>query len=294
MKKLVLALVVPLFGGTAFAQSADGSEDPAAPATGAADPAAPDPAAPAPGDAPASRYPSNIIDRVLTYPKGVIAVGLDVQTNTSTFFDPANLRVLGGYGITDDLEINFGAYAFPTNDAGKGSIDLNAGYKLLRGAAGGKLEMIGRVQTGYSLANEGLNPLLLGAHVQYNVTPKIAIITPGQQLSIALDGDNKAVFFALPVSVGVQIMPKLYAQLDTTLASFKIANSENAFIFGDTTPIAITGFYTPMPNLDVFAGFALNLTPPDKVDAMTMMTSSVSVSDTFGILVGARYYIGQL
>lgn len=100
--------------------------------------------------------------------------------------------------------------------------------------------------------------------------------------------------FGLPVGVGVQIMPKLYAQLDTTLATFKIANSATTFIFADTTPIAITGFYTPMPNLDVFAGFALNLTPPDTVDPVSMMATEGSVGDTLAILVGARYYIGQL
>jgi hypothetical protein len=269
-------------GGDAAAGAAVGTGDPAAAAAPAPDAAAP-----------ATRYPRSVIDRVLTYPAGLAVGGLDIVNSTSAFFDPAIMRVLGGYGINDDLELNFAAYTF-TTASGKGSIDAGVGYKLARGAMGGKLEVIGRAQLGYSLASEGLNPFALGAHVQYNVTPKICLITPGGQLVIAVDPDT-AVSLALPVGVGFQATPELYVQLDTTLANIGISPSGSTFIGADSTPIAITATYNVMPPLDVLVGLALNLTPPDlpPVPPATMGTEQ-SVGDTLAILVGARYYVGKL
>ncbi|MBP6632767.1 MAG: hypothetical protein KBG28_27610 [Kofleriaceae bacterium] len=110
------------------------------------------------------------------------------------------------------------------------------------------------------------------------------MITPGGQLSVALAGDPKPITFGLPVAVGFQATPELYLQLDTTLATFSISNSANAFIFADTTPMSVTASYNVMPALDVSAGLALNLTPPDPA----------GVGDTLAVLLGARYYIGQL
>jgi hypothetical protein len=276
----------------------DATGDPSGSA--AADPsgaATPDPNAgatvEATASAPASRYPRDVISRVLTLPKGLISVGADIATNTNAFFDPATLRPVVGYGITDDLEVNFAAYAFPTSDVGGGSIDGGVGYKLARGAMDGKLEVIGRVQTGYSLSGEAMNPLLLGVHVQYNITPKIAVITPGGQISVALAGDVKPITAQLPVALGVQLTPTLYAQLDTSLATFKIKDSANAFIFADSTPLLASVVLNAIPALDVIAGFGLNLTPPDTVDMMGN-PMEVGVGDTMVLLVGARYYIGQL
>lgn len=292
---LIASLTSLAFVGTAAAQgepAPDAGGDATAGAPAADPTAAPATTAAPEAAAPATRYPENIIDRPLTYPKGVAAVGVDIATFTSSFFDPAFIRILGGYGITDDFEINFGHYAFPTSDVGKGSIDVGLGYKLLRGAAGGKLEAIARVQTGYSLLAKDLKPLGLGVHVQYNVTPKIALITPGGQLQFGLAGDKKPITFGLPVSVGFQAAPKLYAQLDTTLATFKIANSATTIIGSDTTPIALTVYYTPKPAIDVFAGLSFDATPPDVVVGTT--TTSGSVGDTLAILVGGRYYIGKL
>ncbi|MGE0546340.1 MAG: hypothetical protein AB7R00_04735 [Kofleriaceae bacterium] len=278
--------------GTVLAQDppppTEGEPDPST----ATDPAATDPAVTDPNampaeeaPAPSGRWPREIINRPLTLPKGLAQVGLDVMTRTAAFFDPAVLKLGVGYGITDDFELNYASYMFATDDAGKGSIDFGLGYKLLRGAAGGKLEVIGRAATGYSLAAEGLNPLQLGAHVQYNVTPKVALITPGGQLVFALAGDPKPIFFQLPVAVGFQATPELYLQVDTTLAQVKISNSENAFFGADIIPLLISAYYNAMPALDVFAQFgSFNLKVPE----------GASASDTLYINVGARYYIGDL
>jgi hypothetical protein len=294
---LIASLATFGFVGSAIAQ--DEPADPNADPNATPDGAVPDPnASPMPDQdpnaaAPAGRWPRAVIARPLTLPGGVFLVGADIVNYTSSFFDPAFIRVLAGYGITDDIELAFGHYAFATSDAGKGSILAQLGFKLARGAMGGKLEAIGRAQVGYNLAGsvdlttgetEGaLSPLGLGVHVQYNVTDKIALITPGNQLNIGLAEPN-AINLAIPVGVGFQATPELYVQLDTTIATINIKDSATAVIFADTTPIALTATYNVMPALDVLAGIALDLTPVDPL----------GVGDTFAILLGARYYGGKL
>lgn len=292
--------LVAFASSAALAQSADPAEDPtgmdpaADPPTDpgtdpAADPmtdpaATPDPMAEPAAEAPASRWPREVINRPLTLPKGLAVVGADVSTSTSNFFDPAIVNLTAGYGITDDFEIGFGSYLFSTEDAGKGSLDLGLGYKLLRGAAGGKLEVIGRATTGYSLASEGMNPLVAGLQAQYNITPKLAVLMPGTHLSVALDGDPKPITFRIPVGVGVQATNTVYVQLDTTIATLNLKDSANAVIFSDTTPLTLSGYINVMPALDVILGVSADLTPPDPI----------GVDDTLAVMAGARYYIGQL
>jgi hypothetical protein len=239
------------------------------------------------------RWSRSVIDRPLTLPKGLISAGLDIVNSTSSFFDPALIGIVAGYGVSDDLEISPIQYAFSTKDAGKGDLTAGAGYKLLRGAAGGKLEVIGRAAINYDLAFKGLD-LALGAQAQYNVTPKIAVYTPGGQLrqgiiasetivaGMTIKGDN-VTSLTLPIGVGFQATPELWVQADTNLGNIKIANGpDSAFIFSkNNTPLNIIGTYSVMPALDVNAGVGLNVTA-DKV------------GDSLTVLVGARYYVGQL
>lgn len=262
------------------------ASDPAAPsaapttATAAAEPAAPAP-----------RYPRAVIARPLTLPSGVAMLGMDFTSNN-------DLSAMGGapfigYGITDDLEIQI-PYAFATHDGttheleAKGSLNADLGYKLLRGALDGKLEAIARVRGGYNFLTETANPVMLGVHVQYNITDNFAVISgfPGtQQLSIALSdggvmGGAKPIDLSVPVSFGYQVSPLLYFQLDTKLARFNISGSSNAFLFSDTTPAALTAVYNVVNALDVHASIGTDL--------------SNSPGDALSFLVGACYYAGKL
>jgi hypothetical protein len=193
-----------------------------------------------------------------------------------------------GYGITDDLEIQV-PYAFATREfEAKGSLNFDLGYKLLRGAADGKLEVIARARTGYNFLTKAANPLMVGVHVQYNLTDKLAVISgfpSTQQLSIALsDGGGmdtaKPIDLSVPLSVGYQATPLLYFQLDSKLARFNISDSSNAFIGKDTTPVALTAVYNVLHALDIQAAISTDL--------------SNTPGDTLGFLVGVRYYAGQL
>jgi hypothetical protein len=121
----------------------------------------------------------------------------------------------------------------------------------------------------------------------------VGVLTPGGQLSVALAGDARPVTFALPISLAWQATPTVYVQVDTVLATFKIANATNAFLFADATPLAATAWINAAPALDLFAGVNANLTPSDTMDAAGAAVHT-PVADTFGVLVGARYYLGKL
>lgn len=298
---LLVSLATFGFAGTALAED---PPDPNAPPPDGTMPdpngsaALPDPNAPPPPSG--GKWPRSVILRPLTLPAGVFVAGADIVNFTSSFFDPAIIRVFGGYGITDDIELAFAHYAFPTNGIGDGEIAAGVGYKLVRGGMGGKLEAIGRAEIGYDLAGSvdlttgetsgAVAPLGLGVHVQYNVSEKLALITPGNQLRIGLDPNF--IDLSIPVGVGFQATPELYVQLDTDIATINIKDSATTVIFADTTPIAITGTYSVMPNLDVLAGLALDLTPPSVT--VGTMTTEGNIGDTLAILIGARYYGGKL
>lgn len=231
------------------------------------------------------RYPREVIMRPLTLPGGVFAVGDDTATDKS--FDAVATGLVAGYGINDKLEAAlFYAFALKEFEA-KGTVDAGVGYAAIRGAMDGKLEVVARAQLGYDLVGEGLRPLGLGAQAQYNVSDKLCIITPGGQLQVALEEDASMatpITFGLPVAAGFQATPELYLQLDTTLATFSIADSANAFIFADATPAKVTAVYNVVPAIDVAAAIGLDLTPPDPA----------GVGDTLAFLLGVRYYGGDI
>lgn len=284
--------------GKAAVATADGGKTAVASAAASdATPAEPNAAAPTAATAtgqpaePAPRYPRAVIERPLTLPSGVAMLGMDFTSNN-------DLSAMGGapllgYGITDDLEVQV-PYAFATHDAttrsveAKGSLNVDVGYKLLRGALDGKLEAIARVRTGYNFNTKAANPVLLGVHVQYNVTDKFAVISgfpSTQQLSIATSdggvmGAAKPIDLSLPLSFGYQATPLLYFQLDTRLAKLNISNSANAFLFADTTPVGLTAVYNVMNALDLHASIGTDLTN--------------SPGDALTFLVGACYYAGKL
>jgi hypothetical protein len=266
---------------TTLAAAPDSAEAAATPPAEGAAPAVVDTA---PVEAPASRFPRSVIARPLTLPKGLAVIGADATANND--FSAMGGAPIVGYGITDDFEVLV-PYAFATRDfEAKGSLAIDAGYKLLRGAAGGKLEVIARARAGYDMLGEAATPLLLGVHAQYNFTPDIAIISGyagTQQIKISLAEDaNMAtpIDFGLPIALGYQPTEELYLQVDTKLFTVNLSDSANALIGKDATPVALTAVYNVIPALDVQAGIGTDLTN--------------SPGDTLSFLVGARYYAGQL
>jgi hypothetical protein len=235
-------------------------------------------------EAPAARYPRSVIARPLTLPSGVAMLGADATANYD--FSAMGGSPIVGYGFTDELDVLV-PYSFAARDfEAKGSVAVDAGYKLLRGAVGGKLEAIARVRGGYNALDEVATPLMLGVHVQYNFTPTLAIIsgyagTQQIRISLAEDADMaKPVDIGLPIAIGYQPTPELYLQVDTKLATVNLSDSANTLIGKDTTPAALTVVYNVINALDLQAALGTDLTN--------------SPGDSLTFLVGARYYAGQL
>lgn len=233
---------------------------------------------------PASRYPRAVIARPLTLPKGLIAIGADAGANHD--FSAMTGAPIAGYGITDKLEVQV-PYAFATRDfEARGSVGVDVGYAIVRGAVGGKLEMIARVRSGYDTLTSDPLPLSLGVHVQYNITPTIALISGApstQQLRFALAnsaGDTRPIDLSLPLGIGVQPAPTLYLQLDTRLAQLSLHDSATVLIGRDVAPLSLTAVWNAIPPLDLQAAVGTDLMN--------------APGDALTFLIGARYYAGQL
>jgi hypothetical protein len=242
----------------------------------------------------APRWPHGVIDRPLTLPGELVVAGFDVLGLSTVAMDSTSSMgwladVAIGYGVTSDLEVNAITpnYTFALTDFEiKGPLDVGVGYKLLRGAAGGKLEMIARAIGGYDLAAETVRPLRLGVHVQYNITAKLAVFTHdigagNAGLSIAVDGDPKPVGITLPVGIGYQVAPELWIEANTApISMLNIANGSNQFI-SDITPLLATGVYNVMAgHLDAIGYFGF--------------TDLQQAGDTVTFGVGLRYYAGNV
>lgn len=201
-----------------------------------------------------------------------------------------SLALTAGYGVTDDLEINTIAptYGFTVDpsSSGKGPLDLGVGYKLLRGAAGGKLEVIARVVGGYDTGASAARPLRLGVQAQYNATPKVAIVSHdlglgNAGLAIGLSGDKKPVIATLPVGVAFQATPTLWVELDTALASSISISNASTLTIADLTPALATAVFNTLDGrLDVLGYLGAG--------------DVQHAGDTLVLGVGARYYVGKI
>jgi hypothetical protein len=270
-----------------------------APATASAEATSSDPAPPTEVAAvSAPRWARGVVDRVLTLPSGLVVAGGDVIAVNTVTTDMAGVSttnmswladVAAGYGVTDDLEINLITpnYTFALDDfEAKGSLDVGVGYKLLRGAAGGKLEMIARGIGGYDLNAEVARPVRIGFHVQYNVTPRLGVFTHdigvgNAGISLGVEGDKKPISLTLPIGVGYQVTPALWIEADTApITSLNLANTSDVFI-SDVTPALATAVYNFMDG---------------RVDALAYVgfANVQHAGDTYTFGAGLRYYAGKV
>lgn len=246
---------------------------------------------------PAPRWPHGVIDRPLTLPGTLVLAGGDViGLNSVVMTETGSSTSMGwladvafGYGINDDLEVNAITpnYTFALKDFEiKGPLDVGVGYKVLRGAAGGKLEMIARAIGGYDLNASALRPLRLGVHVQYNLTPTLAVFSHdiglgNAGISIAVDGDPKPVTLTLPIGIGIQAAPELWIEADTApISTLNLSGASNRFIT-DATPLLATAIYSVMAgHVDAIAYFGFG--------------DVQAAGDTITFGVGLRYYAGAV
>lgn len=229
-------------------------------------------------------YPREVIARPLTLPTNVVSLGADAGGNHD--LSAISGAPIVGVGITDKIEVQ-APYSFALHDLeGRGSVALDAGYALVRGALDGKLEVIERVRVGYDTLGRAAMPLQIGLHAQYNVTPWLAIIsgTPGSEqfrVSLADTAEmKKPVDISLPIGIGLQATRTLYLQLDTKLLQLELSESETLVAGKDILPLALTVVWNVISALDVQAAIATDV-----------VTGPV---DALAFLIGARFYAGEL
>jgi hypothetical protein len=288
-----ISLIAIILAGVCETAAADDAAPAPSPMTADADPSLRS----SPETASVPRWPRRVIDRPLTLPGELAVAGFDViglsTVTTTTMGTSSSLGWLAGlaagYGVTDSLEINAITpnYTFALTDFEiRGALDIGVGYKLLRGAAGGKLEVIARAIAGYDLNESAARPIRIGVHAQYNLTPRIAIFTHdigvgNAGLSIAVEGDPRPIGLTLPIGVGAQVSPALWVEADTApFSMLAIADGEDQLI-SDVTPLLATAVYNLMAgHLDAIGYFGF--------------TDLQQASDTVTFGVGVRYFAGNV
>lgn len=254
-------------------------------------------AAAAPGTA-FQGWPQEMILRPNTLPKGAWSVGVDLRANkdfsgiglaigcpSPVLFVavPCAQRPSLAYGLSDKLQLDLG-YDFSLKDfEAKGGLTVGAAFNVIRDA---QLEVTPAAQVGYSFLTEGITPLVAGADIQYNLSEKMAIVSPPQHLVVTLDpidlgvGEISPVYLQLPVGFAYQATPMVYVETLTNLARIEISDVDSGFIFADFIPVNVTGFYSLNANMDIGAGLGLDF----KAD---------EIGDSLNWLVAFRYYGGM-
>ncbi len=199
--------------------------------------------------------PQEIIMRPLTTPAGQITVGGDVGFLIIPDVDMGIGLSLGGrYGVSDKIEAG-ASYGFSLKEfEAKGSLTLEGAYNIMEG----NLAVAANASFGYDVEGSGLEPLALGARVRFRLNDKMAVYSPGGQLSIALEEQivppattgATPITLGLPVGFQYQASPQINAFLQTSLANIKIADSANAFLFADFIPLSVGAFFSPSNTMD--------------------------------------------
>jgi hypothetical protein len=228
----------------------------------------------------ATGAPLAINDRSLTIAKGRLELhgGLSVSAvtlpgimpGTETSTTSVGLPLGATYGVDDKLEVG-GDYT-PSLDPGslQGPLTLRAAYRVVRGqklevalAAGLAFDFVDTIDpVMMTTATNTYASLQLGAWARYRLTPKVSLFTglpalpassasssiaslalsPLYQLAIGLNNSGP-IALDLPVGLGWQATPKVYAFASLDVAHLGLANTDSAFVFADFFPLALGGFY---------------------------------------------------
>jgi opacity protein-like surface antigen len=192
--------------------------------------------------------PQEIIDRPRTTPGGQITVGGDLGLVVIDG-NPIGLGLSGLYGVDDKIEVG-AAYGFSLKDFEiKGDLGVHAAYSFLDAGA---LTAAADIGVGYNIFGEALDPLAVGVEAQFKLGDKAAVFTPGKQLSIGLEDPN-AINLALPVGIGFQAAPNIYAAVQTQVLNIGISEADSGFIFADYLPLSLGATFSPSNTLDVGA-----------------------------------------
>jgi hypothetical protein len=271
------------------------AQDDAVPAEGEAAPeeAAPEDATGTPTEgampeasgAVAGSWSMSIIDRPLNLLKGMIRVGADLgilkinipaipPATTGSSSTGVGLGIGAGYGVSDKLEAGV-SYGISLKEfEAKGPLQL---YGLFNIKHSEKMRISAGASFGYNLASETIG-IGAGLAFQYHLGPKMMVFMTPTHLAIGLDPTTASI--NLPVGFGFQATPNIFAAVQTNLFNIGLEPSGSAFIFADSTPLTVSGSYSPSNKMDIGASIGASNLP--------------DIADLFVITVFARMYLGSV
>ncbi len=266
-------------------------------------------AAPVPGTPTVAAGPTRMIDRPFSLREGGMAAygSIDIVHLASEMTEASQyqMRVAGAYGISKDLSVG-AEYGFPfagdgtDKTTGRGPLHLYGLFSLTQDDSL-TVAVVAAFQANLAGAFDAMSgdpvttkAFSAGFDVRYKVTPDVAVFSgspfgpavPGtlaglqiaglpargtqQHFSMSLE-DNGPVLFDVPVGVGFQATPELFAYLDTVLASIAISESPYRELSGQTKttvffggddlkyPLHLGAFYALDKNIDLGGALLTNL-----------------------------------
>jgi|SRR5580704_7847845 hypothetical protein len=216
--------------------------------------------------------------------------GMIVGTTTDTF---EGLGLGATYGIMPKLEGGLD-YTIPLNPNGSASgvLGLRAAFAAMHTD---KMDLAISAALDFDFHDGNDVALQLGGWFRYRINPKISVFTgnPGlpyelgflgalgnistNQLALGF-GNGQAISLALPVGVGLQATPQIYAFAAINLADFYFTNGPKSvdLLFADFIPLEIGAFYSMNSTLD------LGITFSDDLE---------HAGDYFALALAARYFV---
>lgn len=197
--------------------------------------------------------PVEIIDRSRTLPPSELELsaglvlahtpaGDMVAARTTT-----GLELGAGYGFTPALEARIGYGIGLDPSSGKGPLSLGAAYDLVRTPV---LTAAVDAFGGYDLGAEDPLPLRVGVEAQLKLGAKLAVFTPGHQLSFGLAGKNP-IGLHLPVGIGFQPTRQIFVDLQTEIAYLGFKEGGTRVFGADEIPLRVDAFYSITNAIDL-------------------------------------------
>jgi hypothetical protein len=244
---------------------------------------------------PIGANPLAINERPLTLPESKLAVHgglrvgvltLETMPGVKTSSTSTGFGLGVNYGVSSSTEVGLDYTVGLSPGTVKGPLTLHGAYLAVSGAkldvaiaAAAAIDFSDFTDpTTMQTSTRTAFSLQFGAWARYRLNRKASLFsglpaTPNStvslskfslplpplpyQLAIGLN-DGGTTALDLPIGLGYQINPKIYAFGMLNLAHIRIANTVNAFLFKDFIPVSLGGFYA-LDKLDIGAAFSDDL-----------------------------------
>lgn len=233
-------------------------------------------------------WPTAAIERPLTAAQGMLEL---TPMGTFSHASAGNTSVTGEgatiaarFGISSSLELAASYTGITLNPSSnfQGALAAGLGYSMIRGAAGGRLDIAPRAGAVYDL-HGGTIVAVASADVRFKLSSRLWLGTPfnvpGLQATVkgadvmGTTASATPIVLQLPFAVGYQATPALQLQASTVVANISIKDSSTTTI-ADGTPLTIDALYALGNKMDLRVDLGL----PDLQHAGDALTLAAGVN----------------